>query len=124
MDADDYQLISENAERFGLRNLVPVLGQAPEAWAKLPDPDAIFIGGTGRGVAGICQQAFARLKSGGRLAANFSSVENLASVYETLHGLAGDVNLRMINICHGTYQLERVRFEAMNPTFLVSVVKE
>ncbi len=75
-------------------------------------------------MAGICTQAYERLKPGGRLVANFSSVENLAAVYEALHKLAGDVNLRMINICHGTYQLERVRFEAMNPTFLVSVVKE
>ncbi len=123
-DADDYQLISENSQRFGLQNLVPVHGQAPEAWTELPDPDAIFIGGTGRGVAGICEQAFDRLKQGGRLVANFSSLENLASVYETLNRLADSVNLRMINICHGTYQLERVRFEAMNPTFLVSVVKE
>lgn len=124
MDADDHRLISDNSQRFGVRNLVPVLGQAPEAWAKLPDPDAIFVGGAGRGVAGICTQAYERLKPGGRLVANFSSVENLAAVYEVLHKLSGDVNLRMVNICHGTYQLERVRFEAMNPTFLVSVVKE
>ena len=118
-----HQLLSENAERFGVRNLVPVLGQAPEAWEQLPDPDAVFVGGTGRGVARICEQAYQRLKSGGRLVANFSSLENLATVHETLHRLAGDVRLRLINISHGTHQLERVRFEAMNPTFLVSVVK-
>jgi len=124
MDADDYRLISENAERFGVRNLVPVLGKAPQAWDKLPDPDAIFVGGTGRHVATICEQAFARLKPRGRLVANFSSVENLAAVHETLQRLAGNVNLRMITISLGRYQLERMRFEAMNPTFLASVVKE
>lgn len=123
MDADDHQLISQNAERFGVKNLVPLLGQAPQAWEKLPDPDAIFVGGTGRGVARICEQAMARLKPGGRLVANFGSVENLAAVYEALNRLTDHVRLRMINICHGTHQLERVRFEAMNPTFLVSVVK-
>ena len=37
--------------------------------------------------------------------------------------LAKDVNVWMINIARGTYQLERVRFEALNPTFLLSVVK-
>ena len=124
MDAEDNRLIAENAQRFGVTNLVPILGQAPQAWENLPDPDAIFVGGTGRGVAGICEQAFTRLKPGGRLVANFSSLENLSTVYQTLNELAGNVNLRMINICHGTYQLERVRFEAMNPTFLVSVVKD
>jgi hypothetical protein len=28
-----------------------------------------------------------------------------------------------MNIARGTYQLERVRFDALNPTFLLSVVK-
>ncbi len=47
MDAEDYGLLVENTQRFGIRNLTPVLGQAPEAWKTLPDPDAIFVGGTG-----------------------------------------------------------------------------
>ena len=31
MDADDHQLIEENAARFGVNNLQAILGQAPEA---------------------------------------------------------------------------------------------
>jgi precorrin-6Y C5,15-methyltransferase (decarboxylating) len=123
MDPDDHRLISDNAARFGVKSLVPVLGQAPAAWEKLPDPDAIFVGGTGRGIARMCELAFARLKPGGRLVANFNSIENLANVHETLRRLAGDVQLRMIHISHGTTQMESVRFEARNPTFLASVVK-
>ena len=30
----------------------------------------------------------------------------------------------MINVARGTHQLERMRFEALNPTFLLAVVKE
>ena len=62
MDVEDYQLISANAERFAVTNLTPVLGQAPDAWSDLPDPDAIFIGGTGRHVRRIVQQAYERLR--------------------------------------------------------------
>ena len=40
MDPEDHQLIIANAERFGVANLVAVLGRAPEAWEDLPDPDA------------------------------------------------------------------------------------
>jgi len=29
----------------------------------------------------------------------------------------------MINIARGTYQMERIRFDAMNPCFLLSIVK-
>lgn len=123
MDADDHELIRQNAERFGVKNLVPVLGRAPEAWANLPDPDSIFAGGSGREVSHLCDQAYSRLRAGGRLVANVGSIENLADVHATLHRRAGDVKVWMINVARGTYQLERVRFDALNPTFLLAVLK-
>lgn len=123
MDADDHELIRQNAERFGVQNLVPILGRAPEAWANLPDPDSIFAGGSGREVSHLCELAYHRLRTGGRLVANVGSIENLADVHATLHRQAGDVKVWMINVARGTYQLERVRFDALNPTFLLAVVK-
>jgi precorrin-6Y C5,15-methyltransferase (decarboxylating) len=123
MDPEDYQLIAANAQRFGVANLKPVLGKAPEAWEKLPPPDAVFIGGTGRAVSRICEQAFQRLKPGGRIVANVSSIENIAAVRESLTTNAGDVTVRMVQISRGVHQLERMRFESLNPTFLISAVK-
>jgi len=58
MDPEDYALIASNAERFGVRNLTPILGKAPEAWAGLAAPDAVFVGGTGRQVRHIVELAF------------------------------------------------------------------
>ena len=66
MDPDDYALIASNAERFGVRNLTPILGKAPEAWAGLPQPDAVFAGGTGRQVRRIVEMAFEQLRPGRR----------------------------------------------------------
>lgn len=123
MDAADHQLIIANAERFGVPNLVPVLGRAPEAWASLPKPDAIFVGGSGREISHIVELAFEQLRAGGRLVANVGSIENLAGVHEALQRKSSSVKLCMVNVARGTYQLERVRFEALNPTFLLSVVK-
>ena len=123
MDPADHQLIMANAERFGVANLVAVLGRAPDAWHDLPDPDSIFVGGSGREISHVVELAYERLRPGGRLVANVGSIESLSTVHETLQRVAKDVNLWMINIARGTYQLERVRFEAMNPTFLLGVVK-
>lgn len=123
MDPEDYQLISTNAQRFGVANLVGVLGQAPEAWKNLPDPDAVFVGGTGRVVSRLVELAYGRLKRGGRLVTNVGSMENLVAVRDILQKLAGDVQVWMINLARGTDQLDRVRFEAINPTFVVAVVK-
>ncbi|GAA5508352.1 precorrin-6y C5,15-methyltransferase (decarboxylating) subunit CbiE [Novipirellula caenicola] len=119
MDAEDYGLMIENAKMFDVPSLIPVHGQAPEAWKDLPDPDAIFVGGTGRVVPDLVSAAVPRLAQGGRIVVNVSSPDNLVSVQNVLStaGLVHDV--RMINISRGQYQMERVRFESLNPTFLV-----
>jgi precorrin-6Y C5,15-methyltransferase (decarboxylating) len=123
MDADDHQLIRANAERFGVKNLVGVLGRAPDAWADLPDPDSIFVGGSGREIARLVELAYGRLRAGGRLVASVGSIENLSGVHEILSQYVGDVGVWMINVARGVHQLERVRFEALSPTFLLAVVK-
>lgn len=123
MDAEDHALINSNAERFRVANLVAVLGRAPEAWAALPDPDAVFVGGSGREIGRLVDLAYDRLRPGGRLVASVGSIENLADLHATMHRRAGDVRVWMINVARGTYQLERVRFDALNPTFLLAVVK-
>jgi precorrin-6Y C5,15-methyltransferase (decarboxylating) len=123
MDAEDHQLIVANAERFGIKNIVAVLGRAPDAWTDLPNPEAIFVGGSGREIGRLVELAYKRLKPGGRLVANVGSIENLAAVHEIMQRQDTDVKVWMINVARGTYQLERVRFEALNPTFLLAATK-
>lgn len=62
--------ITANIRRFGCFNLVPVAGSAPAAMAALPDPDAVFLGGSGGALVEIIDQAARRLKRGGRLVVN------------------------------------------------------
>jgi precorrin-6Y C5,15-methyltransferase (decarboxylating) len=123
MDPDDHALIVENARRFGVANLQAVLGRAPEAWATLPVPTAIFVGGRGRDVAMLVEQAWERLAAGGRLATVCNSIENLAAVHALLRSRSADASYWMVNIARGIEQLDRIRFEAINPTFLIAATK-
>ncbi|MFM7243162.1 MAG: precorrin-6y C5,15-methyltransferase (decarboxylating) subunit CbiE [Planctomycetaceae bacterium] len=123
MDPDDHALIRENAARFGVTNLNPVLGRAPEAWASLPDPDAIYVGGSGRDVAMLVEQAWQRLKPGGRLVTACNSIENLAAMHTLLRSRSSDAAYWMVNIARGIEQLDRIRFEAINPIFLIAATK-
>jgi len=123
MDPDDQSLIRENAVRFGVANLEPVLGRAPEAWRSLPDPDAIYVGGSGRDVAMLVEQAWGRLKPGGRLVTACNSIENLAAMHAILRSRSGDAAYWMVNIARGVEQLDRIRFESLNPTFLIAATK-
>jgi precorrin-6Y C5,15-methyltransferase (decarboxylating) len=122
-DPGDLALIAANAESFGVPNVRSVAGRAPEALAGLPDPDAIFIGGTGRQVEPVLKAAYDRLAPGGRLALNVAAIDSLAAAHKTLKELAGEVLLWNISISRGIDQMDRARFQAVNPTFLLAVAK-
>ncbi|MCY2976846.1 MAG: precorrin-6y C5,15-methyltransferase (decarboxylating) subunit CbiE [Planctomycetota bacterium] len=124
MDAEDYGLLVENTQRFGVRNLTPILGQAPTAWLKLPDPDAIFVGGTGRSVTELVEAAWPRLRPGGRLIVNLASMENLVALQKLLtENQNCEPHLWMVQISRGNYQFEKLRLESANPTFVVKATK-
>ncbi len=119
----DIALIQANAESFGVPNIRPVAGRAPEVLASLPDPDAIFVGGTGRQVTQVLSVAYDRLAEGGRLAVNVATIDGLATALETLRRLAGSVQVWNVAISRGIEQMDRMRFESINPTFLLAVSK-
>ncbi|WP_422926870.1 precorrin-6y C5,15-methyltransferase (decarboxylating) subunit CbiE [Singulisphaera sp. PoT] len=122
-EAGDVALIQANAESFGVPNVKPVSGRAPEILANLPEPDAIFVGGTGRQVVLVLNAAYSKLAAGGRLVVNVATIDGLATAHETLKRLAGEVRVWNISIARGIEQMDRVRFEAINPTFLLAVTK-
>lgn len=52
-----------------------------------------------------------------------AAVDSLAAAHQTLKSLAGEVFLWNITISRGIEQMDRVRFQAVNPTFLLAVSK-
>jgi precorrin-6B C5,15-methyltransferase / cobalt-precorrin-6B C5,C15-methyltransferase len=122
-DSADYHLIVANAETFGVRNVQAVFGTAPAVFRDLPGPDAIFVGGNGGEVSRLLEAAYAALRPGGRLVANVGTLEMLALTYDTFKRLAPGVSVLLVNLSRSVEQLEALRFEAVNPTFLLRAVK-
>jgi precorrin-6Y C5,15-methyltransferase (decarboxylating) len=122
-DAADYHLILTNAQTFGVPNVTGIHGAAPAIFTGLPAPDAIFVGGTGHEVARLLEAAYAALRPGGRLVVNVATLETLGATYGVLKKLARPVEVLLVNVARGVEQLETLRFEAVNPTFLLRVVK-
>lgn len=123
MDPEDHGLIRQNADRFGVANVAAVLGRAPEACDELPDPDAVFIAGGGREVTRISEYAYRRLRPGGRLVVNTTSVDHLMELRESMRSYSPDVHVWMISLARGTDQLDRLSFDPLKPSFLLAVTK-
>lgn len=124
MDPEDYNLMVQNSRTFGTSNLTPVLGEAPDAWQELPDPNAIFIGGTGRAVSSLIDAAWGRLRSGGRMVVHVSSLGSVSSAEAAIRAQGQTPEVLMINLARSQEQMETLRLESVNPTFLVSAVKK
>ncbi len=122
-DAADYHLILANAETFGVKNVTPIHGTAPAVFEGLPSPDAIFVGGTGHEVARLLKAAHDALRPGGRIVVNVATLDALNSSYEALKELADNVEVLLVQISRVNEQLEKLRFEAANPTFVLSAGK-
>lgn len=90
--ADRRALAAANALALGVPDLRLVGGEAPEALAGLPEPDAVFLGG------GLSEAAFeaawARLRHWGRLVANAVTLESQALLMR-LHARHGGDLLRL-----------------------------
>ncbi len=62
--------IRRNRETFCSANIEVIAGEAPEVLAQLPDPDRVFVGGSGGNLAQILAVAAGRLKAGGSIVVN------------------------------------------------------
>lgn len=119
-NADGVRLIRENADAFGCGNVHAVPGVAPEALAKLPVPDAVFVGGSAGELPSIVEAALDK-NSQVRLCVPCVTVETLTEACALLSGS----RFKGFEAC----QVSAARAEAVglhhllkaqNPVFLVS----
>lgn len=118
------QFIKENLERFNARNVTLIEGDAPDCLEELPDPDRIFIGGSGGRLWDILDNADQRLASGGRIVMNAITLDTLTAANEFFGNAGYQVEVVTVNIArtrpHSNYKM----FEAYNPVYVLTAVKE
>lgn len=119
-NAAGVRLIRENADAFGCGNVHAVPGVAPDALAKLPVPDAVFVGGSAGKLPSIVEAALEK-NSQVRLCVPCVTVETFTEACALLSGS----RFKGFEAC----QVSAARAEAVgshhlmkaqNPVFLVS----
>jgi len=94
---DRAQRIARNALSFGVPTLSVIAGEAPDVFADLAQPDAIFIGG-GASAPGIMDRAYDALPAGGRLIVNAVTLETQAACVDWRARWGGE--LAQVAIAH------------------------
>ena len=88
--ADRASLIRRNAENLGVPHIEIITGTAPEAFANLPRPQAIFAGGGGSD-PNLLDAAYAALAPGGRLVVNAVTLEAEAELIRRYKARGGNL---------------------------------
>ena len=109
-----------NAARLRVTNYTLAIAKAPTGLDRWPDPDAVFIGGSGGELEALIQLCLRRLRVGGRLVMNFTALENLAKATRFLTRSGAVWDLAQVQCARSRPILEMHRLQAQNPVWILT----
>src|SRR5262249_37488844 len=112
-------LLEENVARAATA-VVVVPGDAPRALAGLPDPDGVFLGGSGGQLAALLACATNRLRPGGRVVSNFATLEHLGEALRYLRGRGWTCETVQLTVARGSEVAGLTRLAALHPVFILA----
>jgi len=118
-NADGCEIVVQNAAAFGTAQVQVVNAKAPAGLDALPDPDRVFVGGSGGNMGELVAILLARLRAGGRLVVNAATIENLAECVAALKAAKATWSVTQVAISRSSPILDLTRFEALNPVWIV-----
>jgi precorrin-6Y C5,15-methyltransferase (decarboxylating) len=100
-DPERAAIIRNNQERFDAYNIRIIEGTAPQALAGEPEsPRLVFIGGSGLNLPMILDEVEQRLRAGGRLLANFVTLENLMTTHLRFRAKGWLMDVTEVHVAH------------------------
>jgi precorrin-6Y C5,15-methyltransferase (decarboxylating) len=119
-DDEAFRQLEANAARLAGGRVQCIHGEAPGALCHLPDPDAVFVGGSGGHLRDILAEAVRRLKARGRLALNCITLENLALGWDVLREQGFDPEATSVQLAHSR---PLGRFHSLEPDSLIFILR-
>ena len=117
-------LIRQNQEKFGVKNLTIIGAKAPEGMEDLPELDAVIIGGSAGGMGTIMDEVTRLLKVGGRLVVTAVTMETGYTILKELKGRPYTYEGFQMQVSRfrkaGPYHL----LNPLSPIFIVTAVKQ
>lgn len=119
----DLENCFQNQRKFRA-DLTAIHGKAPQGLENFPDPDAIFIGGTGGEMVDLIQICCQRLKDGGRIVLNAATIENLYRANEAFAQAGFETSIMHAQISRSKPILGMNRFVPLNPIYIITAQRK
>jgi precorrin-6Y C5,15-methyltransferase (decarboxylating) len=119
-DAENAGYIRENVAGYGALNVVVVEGRAPAALDGLPQPAAVFIGGTGGELEAILRHIASVAPPGCRVVMNLATLENLHDALAVMRALDCSPQVTQVSVARGKVIAGRTRLAPLNPVFILT----
>ena len=118
-DAAAFALSQRNRERFHAWNLRLVQGEAPEALAAFPAPDAVFVGGSGGALEAIIRAVYEK-NPRARVCVAAIAIETAEAALRTLEALGYDTELTQLAVSSSRRAGQLHLLLAQNPVCLIT----
>ncbi|BBH20483.1 precorrin-6Y C5,15-methyltransferase [Paenibacillus baekrokdamisoli] len=98
-------------------------GKAPEGLDTWPDPNAIFIGGSGGELRELIRICCERLQPDGRIVINAATIETLSESTRALKEEGFEFRVTLVQVSRSKPILDMTRFEGLNPIYIITGYK-
>jgi cobalt-precorrin-6B (C15)-methyltransferase len=123
-DQKAVELTKKNLQKFGAKAEV-ILGKAQDVLPKLPQVDAIIVGGTWGDTRQVIQLAVGRLKKGGRLVIDTILIETMYQALAAINKMQlAEVDVTQVTIAKARKVTTGTMMLARNPVMIISTTKK
>jgi precorrin-6Y C5,15-methyltransferase (decarboxylating) len=117
------QLIHQNCQQLGVNHVAIIAGVAPDVFSDLPDPDRVFIGGSGGHLLAILGALATRLRPGGVVVLALATQEHQALVLSWAKHQGWPYHALDIHLSRSLAVGDLTRWQPLNPVTLMQLVK-
>jgi cobalt-precorrin-6B (C15)-methyltransferase len=122
-DQKAIELTRKNLDKFGVKAEV-ILGKAQDVLPKLPQADAVMIGGTWGDTRQVIELAVGRLKPGGRLVIDTILIETMYQALAAVNELKlAEVDVTQVTISKARKVTTGTMMLARNPVMIISATR-
>lgn len=116
--------LRQNLNKFQPRNVRVIEGEAPDCLEDIPDPDRVFIGGSGGNLWDLLEVVDTRLAPGGRIVLTAITLDTLVAATDFFENSGYQVEVTTLNVARTCNHTDYKVFEARNPVYIIVASKE